>query len=695
VPLIVSTAIDSNGDLLELDELGILTKTTAGPSVAWSVDISVQVTPGNFVFPNMIAIDINDDIWAVYDGQLDTKVFNNATGAEDFAIAGTAADAIVITKDNDYGLAYDSATGQLYRIRGIDKVLDYTFDLPTMLASYEAPQYYVSSLASGLNDLAFIPAFINGGLCLVEIDYIDKTASLYDIGTANPPAAAIADNNDHVWIVDILGSIIRWDQIQKEVEQVFFTIDPGLLGHPQILTITDAGDLYLQDDGSYGNAGCRIQYIDAVTGEVVLVSDGLFVGPITGDALGYHLNKIVRVNVAPTPVTPVVDNSKLTATGTPAGVVSITGLPGAIDDADVVEVLDNALSVVATPTLNADGSFSWKSSSGTGSPTAGDNYTVRAKNTTWTTQADQLKTTVLRDLGTFTPEFITGTEIPANEPTRVKIGLRDGSNNPITAVSLFYLKVKNDQTGQFWNGSSYVADDGDYLALTHDVGDQSYIELTIPTEGQVSIYLDEPEFGQQFVAIDGFVVSDIDFGTISNQLDMVQSDLDDLTNDPSSVWLSSAAKMLSAGTIGNFITNKLDRVLSLSNVILSKVIPPQDIYVEDIVASILPVEVKKGTTPNIVIRVLDKTTRQPRDLNGATVTFLAGAFPGGTPIVINKEATVSSTEAGLCGVAELQLDTADTSQVGEYIAEIVVVFAGGTVLKAGGMIFSIAETLSD
>jgi hypothetical protein len=699
VSIVVSKAVDELGNSYELGLNGFLTKLNPSQVVQWSIDATVQPTLGQFVFPNNIALDKNKNVWVAYNSDFDVKQYDGTNGAPLATLTNVPADALTVTSTGDFLIAYDSTAATAWKVRIGSLATEATYDLTDNDPNLSTPAHKQYQITSSVNNHAFVTAYSGGTAKIFEIDYYDDQVACYDLGITNPPSTSFCDNNGRIWVSDITGNIARWDEIAKEVDRIFFTVDPGVRGYATALTIDPTtGFLHLQDDGSFADEGRRYQLVRQVDGTIASSTDTEDVAPLTGDIFGFHFENIVLSDVTPTPPVPVVNTALITATVTPAGRVVVTGLPGAITDGDVVEILQG-LSLVASPTLNADGSFSYRSSAGFGNPAGGENLDIKGKNTLYATESTQTVVTTVRDLGAPQITFITGSELVKDEDTFIKFGLRDNLGNPITGSTTpasgdFVLRIKDDQTGLFWNGSSYVADDGEYLTFSYDgFGDQNSVEVAVDTLGQVSIYMDEPEFGF-FSALDGFVISDRGGNALQSQIDQIQSDVTSLVNDPSIVWLTSLSNLTDIDTVGGFLLQRLDRMIAIMQLLQARVSPVREVTAEGITVDIDPICVRKGDTPLITIRVLDPVTRQGVDINGAEVRFVAGPFPSGAPIVIDKVASVSSVEMGNTGTATLQLESSDTATADDYAAEVVVTFPGGKKLTSKIFVFQIADTIS-
>lgn len=80
--------------------------------------------------------------------------------------------------------------------------------------------------------------------------------------------------------------------------------------------------------------------------------------------------------------------------------------------------------------------------------------------------------------------------IEKSQPYILKIQLNDDSDEPIT-TGIYYIKVKRNSDDKYWNGTTWVVSDGNYLLLLHDqagVWEYELSSIATATEGQYTAF---------------------------------------------------------------------------------------------------------------------------------------------------------------------------------------------------------------
>lgn len=97
---------------------------------------------------------------------------------------------------------------------------------------------------------------------------------------------------------------------------------------------------------------------------------------------------------------------------------------------------------------------------------------------------------------------------------RLKVQINtDTTETPIQSGT-YYIKFKRNDTGKYWNGTSWVDTDGDYLALTHDQAGLWQHQLTSDAtdeEGQYTAFFSNDSNPRIYDSLDITVIETLNW----------------------------------------------------------------------------------------------------------------------------------------------------------------------------------------
>lgn len=686
---VISQAVDELGNIFLLKDDGILEKRTSTNSLLWSQQTKQEPTTGTFVFANAIALDINNDVWLTYSDTLNVIIRAAATGLVSGEVLGTAANVIVAATGGAHMYAFSVSRGILYEMRQPEKELARSFDIAEKITNFRVGTF-MTQMASSFGGNIYFGAQI-GPLEQEPVGGVIKFEPAGNGVFTNLPLPAIdvpiqavgADVVGNVYAANLHGSVFRLIEATDVFDAMFDPLGP--CGVINIVTFTEFNELILVDDGTFAKAGGKTRIVNPANGQILSSTSSSNVGTVQGDPLGYHHIKLTRLNVPPTPIIPVIDANKLDIFVKPDGTVTATGRPGAVQDTDLIELSVTAGPVlIGTATPNADGSFSITTGTAVGNP-AGEPMTLDF--TKGAQQVASMITSVPRALPAgFTVVFKVPDLIFAGTTARLKAEIRDAGSAIVTpgAGIIPIFRLKEDASGKFFSGQTFVGDNGDYLQASFDVDTELwFVDVAIPVVVTTSLTLiikDSPGFTAA-ILIGPEIVSKQEIA------DCVVLAIEDKVNV---VLGSPAGAFTDPDTIGGFIFEKLVDIQKTSRRLLVGIQGAKNVVIESITVDVDRQAVPKGSTPSIDIFVFDADRRFPLDISGGKVELKAKANLSSGILVIDQDAEIID---GLNGHARVKLDVTDTDEPGKFTAQVVVNIPGTGTLVSPAFPFDVTESV--
>lgn len=691
---IVSQAIDEQGNFYLLKDDGILEKRDPLNALLWSQQTRQEPTTGVYVYANHAVLDLDNNLWLTFSDTLNIEVRAGATGLHMNEILGTASNVIVPQTGGLTMYALSTSRGVLYEIPKATKVLNRSFDLSVAIPGY-IDGMFTSQIASSLAGKIWFGAYIDPTRrylpALVKFDPAGTgsfTPFMLEAAEGVPVVAVSADNAGCIFAATLEGSLFRYNEsITVNTFDAFYEpLAPG--GVIDVVTFTNANDLVLVDDGTFAFAGTKTRIVSRTNGTTLSTTVGTSIGTFQGDPLGYHHLKLTRINVLPVPIVPVVDPNKLDAYVKADGSITFTGRPGFVFDATEVQCFLDAVPLVPVGIVvpNADGSFSVTAPAGAANP-LGEPCTVKSVN------GIQIVNTAInsqpRNLPVgFTTQFLTAPYVFAGLMTRFKVKVYDSLGNVVPPSPTVFpvFRLKRDLDGKWFNGTSFVADNGDYIQPSFDSDGQNWFAaVTFPadTEGAMTfIVKDSPPYTDHFV-----VVPPSADGT---KVDEILRLVEEMYNRADPVMSAPAASFTDPATIGGFIFERLNDIQKTVHVIRAGVQGQRAVCVESIIADVSAQSTPKGSTPSIDIVVYDADRRFPIDISGASVFFKAKINLASPILVIDRQGEVVD---GPTGQARVKLIASDTAVARRLSTQIVLEIPGTGTLVSPPFFFDIQESV--
>lgn len=693
---IVSQAVDELGNLYFLKDDGILEKRSPSNTLLWSQQTRQEPTTGNFVFANHAALDLDNNVWLTYSDVLNIQVRSGATGLLVVEVLGTASNVLVSQTGGANLYALSTSRGILYEIPRSTKVLGRSIDLSEKVPGYN-DGVFATQIASSLSEDIWLAGLIGP---VGE----DKTAALIRFdpagtgaftchpmtGVLNVPVVAVgADDAGFIYASTLHGTLFRFneDVSVNAFDASYDPLAPG--GVTNIVSFTNDNNLVLVDDGTFAFAGQKTRFVSRADGFTLSSLSSSSVGTIQGDPLGYHHIKLTRINVPPVPITPIADSNKLDVFVKPDGTISFTGRPGATFDALSIQCIRDAvpLTPVGTVVPNPDGSFSVTSAPGTGAP-AGEPCTIKLIN--GATVVSVGINSQPRSLPVaFDVQFQTSGFALTGQTTRLKAKITDGVSGPVvgpTPTQFPIFRLKRDSDGKWFNGTSYVADNGDYLQPSFDVDGQFWfadVDLPSDTVGHATFLVkDSPPYTTNLILLP----------EISNQatLTQVQSVVNELNNRVDIAFGAPAGSFTDPATIGGFLLEKINDIQKQVRIIKSHAIGQRNVQIESILVDVSRQSVAKGSTPAIDITVYDADRRFPLDISGARIFLKVKVNLASPVLIIDREGVVID---GPTGQARVKLTAQDTAVPQRLSAQVVAEIPGTGTLLSPPFIFDILDSV--
>lgn len=694
---VLSQAIDENGNVFLIKDDGILEKRSPLNVPIWSQQTRIEPTTGNFVFANQISLDLDDNVWLVYDDQLNLTVRSGSTGLLLTEVLGTAASVIVSRTGGDKMFALSKSRGLIYEISRITKVLIRSFDLTVQISGF-TKDVFVAQIASSLAGMIWFPSLVGpvGGPKTTALVKLDPSANgvftCYPANAMNgvPLISVGADVTGHIYAATLHGSVLRFNESVSINAFDFMYEPPAPGGVIDIVTFTSLDQPVLVDDGTFAFAGGKTRTINPENGDILSSIQSVNVGTVSGDPLGYHHIKLTRINVPPPVIVPVVDTNKLSVFVKPDGTITFTGRPGFVQNALTVTCIRDAvpLTPVGSVAPNDDGSFSVTSSPGLAIP-GGEPCTVKA---IYGLQVVTIATVSLpRSVPlAFDTQFQTSGLAIAGTVTRLKAKLFNFAGGPVTVPApgiMPIFRVKRDSDGKWFDGVKFVSDNGDYIQPSFDPdGLFWYADVTFPigeTSSVSFIVKDSPPYSTSLILLPPLA----DDATVDEILAVVNEINGKLTATP---FDALAASFSNPQTIGGFLFEKLNDIQRSTRRLLVGLVGARNLVIESIVVDVARQSVPKGSTPAIDITIWDEERRFPRDISGGQVFFKAKVNLASPVLIINEEAEIVD---GPTGQARAKLSSSDTATPARLSGQIVVILPGTGILVSPPFIFDISDSV--
>lgn len=688
---IVSQAIDELGNFYLLKDDGILEKRTSLNVLTWSQQTRQEPSTGVFVYANQISLDLDNNVWLSCSDTLNTSVRSTVTGLQIAEVLGTPANVLVSQAGGSKMFALSTSRGLLHEVNRTTKALIRTLDLNVKIPLFK--KTFVTQMASSLAGHIYFGALVGevgapGAGQLVKFDPTgDGTFACYALpGVDMILQATSADVAGNVYVSSLHGSLFRFSESLSVFQAMHQPVGAG--GVVNIITFTNTNQPVLVDDGTYSFLGSKTRIINPANGDQVSVTTSSDVGTVQGDPLGYHHIKMTRLNVPPAPIVPVVNVNLIEVFVKPDGTITFTGRPGALTDTVSVEGIIVAGPVsVGTVTPNTDGSFSITSAPGVGF-IGGEAVQVKAVNGLQIVTVSE--NSVPRSLPVaFDVAFQTSGFVLMGQSTRLKAKLFDTPGGPVTTPApgtLPIFRLKRDSDGKWFNGQSFVADNGDYLQPAFDVDGQFwFIDVTLPlgAAGQLTLLIkDSPPYSTHLIMLP----------EIAHQGDLleVKAIVEELNSQVDIAFGAPAGSFTDPATIGGFIFEKLNDIQKTVRIVKAGIIGQKNVQMESILTDVDRQSAAKGSTPAIDITIYDADRRFPIDISGAQVYFRAKVNLASEILVIDRLCEIVD---GPTGQARAKLTAQDTATAQRLSAQIVCVIPGTGTLVSPAFIFDILESV--
>jgi hypothetical protein len=646
-----------------------MTKVSAGGGTVFSVDIR-DITSSPVAYPNHLAIDLDHNIWVTFNDVADTKLYNGTTGVLIKSFDLTQGDVIVINKDAISAYVYSPDRIILHEINIPSKTLTRTIDITEHIDYLE--DAYATQIAYSLNGYLYLPVMVKGPGDSYPIGKIarfdpdgDGAFTVMDIQTEMNIVGVAANDTDMIYAFTMDGDVIVYNENTAQVDSIYRVDINGVI---TTIEFDESGNLYVYDDGSFGEQNAKQTVIDVTNGSVLVEYVYTTMQMYVGDPNGYQLLKIVGADVTPE-ADPTIDDIKVrgtTSSGATNGIISIVGLPGCLTNTNIIKIKKDAAYLTETLVPNADGSFTYKTAPGVGNP-AGDNITIEVINVT--KEASHAFTTSTRT-----------SDIDSVEWRIDTVFEKDGQG----AMKVLLLDVKRDEDEKYFNGATYVAADGDYMQLTKDaVCDYWEYHATFDSNGQISMFIDD-DINNIMSCHNAFVR---DRWADKITLDLMDTKLDEILASPDLVFSTPISSFTNNTLMGGYLVNMLTNLDRNMRKVVYRY-NSFDVTLDQIKLKNYPQPVQSMTTPNVEVVIYDENY-VAMDLTGAEVWMYAKKTLNGYNYTINKKMDIIDAAKGLVST---RLTVSETSDVGTHFAQIKVTI-GSVVQKTQTFELEIYESL--
>jgi hypothetical protein len=641
---IVSVARFSNGDLALLDRKGRLLRIQASGAIQWDVE-SRETTEE----PRTAIVDYNDNVWVGYKGGKVAKFFG-LTGALSTRIANTVNASVLQTSDETFLVAYDDSCLRVVLIDVASVTIAGDFNIGVLCPIYEptpvkqlgmsGSKYYipVKRKASATNPGKY------------EILPIAEDVLQTPLPLMWPVAitGTMVDAAGNVFAMDEFSRVARF-LANSTLFAIYSLQSEGRLAQ---MALDHLGTtLYVVSDCLFGEG--RVHTLDPLVGVATHQPYDPCEPFESSDLTGYQRGTVIAdPDIALLPPVPVPALIEIFIFVDPDIGTVVTGKPGSVSNATSVSC------VLGAATINPDGSFAINGASMVPGPV----------------------TLTFVGPGGSTPAIVAAAAFPATaedgeftgtkfglDGGYIRIALKDGAGDPVTG-GVHKIRIREENSGLWWNGSALVPSDGLWLGLTH-VDDGLWVHKFVPpAAGDYTVFFHEGTGPSAFLAFHSALVTaeKQQIGEILSKVKMLESAL--LT--PASIYGDPT-------TVGGYILDRLNRLIFLGNVLAHKARLVFPKAFEGIAADVSRTFFKTNDTPLVAFTILDSVTGEPRDLTGHTVRWRARTQPGGI-LIFDKSLELIDAKNGQ---AQVRLVPPDTSTSGSFVSEVEDVAPDGVTLS--------------
>ncbi len=625
-----SLALFSTGDIVFGDvKTGRLVRIDPAGSVSWNIDAreSTEVI-------RQVHVDKDDNVWVGFNGGKVAK-FVGGTGTLSTRVADTQ-DTVIQSSDKTFVMTYDDIVGRVVLIDIVSVSIFKDFKISDLSSDHEP----VPVKQIGMRESKFFVPVRKISTQKYQIMEISEDVLLQflPLEWPNPFTGTLVDATGNIYAMDEFFQTFKF----LSTSSLFAIYNLQSQGRLNSMSLEDsAATLFITSDDLLGEG--RVHALDPATGVATFNAYTPAGEHEGGDLTGYQRAIIIAdpdVPLAP-PVVTLANINAFDFAG--LGVTRITGLPGAVSGAVSVS------STLGTVPVETDGSFHL--SGGAVGPGA--------------------HTLTFTGPGGATPQIVT---VVAFVDTAdgggfqgTKFGLDGGfiklfltaAGVPLTTGTHF-IRIKENNSGLFWNGANLVASDGIFFLLIHD---EKGIWLyhfekaagDLP-EGDYTIFFEEGTF----------------FANDETLITREKQDSAETLSEvkklaaPAQAFLEPANLLTDPTTIGGSIFHNLARIQFHLNILSFKATLVFPKVIEGVAVIVSRTFIKTNDTPLIEFTLIDSVTGEPKDLTGHTVRFRARTQPGGL-LIFDRQLEIVDAENGK---ANVRLDPADTNTSGSFVAEV-------------------------
>jgi len=649
-----SLALLSNGDIVLGDvKAGRLVRIDPTGTVAWNIDArdSTEVI-------RQVHVDKGDNVWVGFDGGLVAK-FTGATGALLTRVADTQ-NSVLQSSDETFVLTYDDTVGRVVLIDIGSATIFKDFRIDTDLSSDHTP---VPVKQIGMRASKFFIPVKKVSTQKYEIMEIstDTLLQMLPLSWPKPITGTLIDASGIIFAMDEFSTVFKF----LSNSSLFAIYNLQAQGRLDAMAIEDsAAILYVTSDDLLGEG--RVHALDPATGVATFNAYTPAGEHDGGDLTGYQRAIIIAEPDVPlTP--PVVSAPSITGFDIPSQALTrITGLPGAVSGAVTVT------STLGTVPVEADGSFHLS-----GAAIGPGPHTITF---TGPGGATPLIVTVVAFTPSATGGGFQGTKF-GTDGGFIKLFLT-AAGAPLT-TGTHHIRIKENNSGFYWNGATLVASDGLFITLAHDEKGIWIHNFTLGAglpPGDYTIFFEE---GTLFLNDEALITTEKQ--EIAETLSEVKK-----LSAPAAPFLEPANLLTDPKTIGGFLFHNLARIQFHLNALSFKAQLLFPKIIEGVAALISRTFIKKGDTPLIEFSLLDAATGEPKDLTGHTVKFRARTQVGGLLIFGRTLELIDAPN----GKASVRLDPADTDTAGAFVAEVETVAPDAVTLSTETFSFTITPDLT-
>lgn len=650
-----SLALFSDGEIVLGDvKTGRLVRIDPAGSVVWNIDAreSTEVI-------RQVHVDKDDNVWVGFNGGKVAK-FVGGTGTLTTRVADTQ-DTVIQSSDKTFVMTYDDVVGRVVLIDIGSVSIFKDFKISDLSTDHEP----VKIKQIGMRESKFFVPVRKISTQKYEIMEIseDVLLQLLPLEWPKPITGTLVDATGNIYAMDEFFQVFKF----LSTSALFAIYNLQSQGRLNSMSLEDsAATLLITSDDFFGEG--RVHALDPATGVATFNAYSPANKHDGGDLTGYQRAIIIEDPDVPK-APPVVTLANINAFdfGGP-GVTRVTGLPGAVSGATTVS------STLGTVPVEADGSFHL--SGGSVGPGA--------------------HTLTFTGPGGATPQIVT---VVAFVDTAdgggfqgTKFGLDGGfvkmfltaAGVPLTTGTHF-IRIKENNSGLYWNGSNLVASNGLFLSLTHDekgiwLHNFELAAGDLP-EGDYTIFFEEGAF---FANDEALVTKEKQ--DIAETLSEVKK-----LAEPAQAFLEPANLLTDPQSIGGSLFHKLSRLQFHLNILSSKATLVFPKVIEGIAVIVSRSFIKTNDTPLIEFTLMDSVTAEPKDLTGHTVRFRTRTQAGGL-LIFDRQLELDDDPTN--GKASVRLDPADTDTSGSFVAEVEDIGPDGVTLSSETFNFTINPDLT-